>query len=98
MRKKAPELWKKSIDYLLGVGKVDSQRLLEHVPKQEAERMMSTLEKVRAEGIETGIEKGKIEAARAMLRKGYPLTDVIEITGLTEEQLEDAGINGKTAI
>ena len=32
LRKKAPELWKKSIDYLLGVGKVDSQRLLEHVP------------------------------------------------------------------
>ena len=93
MRKKAPELWKKSIDYLLGVGKVDSQRLLEHVPEQEAEHMMSTLEKVRVEGI----EKGKIEAAQAMLRKGYPLTDIIEITGLTEEQLADAGINGKTA-
>ena len=93
MRKKAPELWKKSIDYLLGVGKVDSQRLLEHVPEQEAEHMMSTLEKVRVEGI----KQGKVEDARAMLRKGYPLTDIIEITGLTEEQLKNAGINGKTA-
>ena len=66
------------------------------------------IKKGRLEGIETGIkkgikkgraegiEKGKLEAALAMLRKGYPLTDVIEITRLTKGQLEGAGINGKT--
>ena len=62
----------------------------------------------RAEGIETGIERGikkgraegraegKLENARTMLRKGYALTDIIEITGLTAKQLKNAGINGKT--
>ena len=51
----------------------------------------------RAEGIEKGIEKGRAEAARVMLRKGYPLTDIIEITGFTKKQLKDIGINGSTA-
>ena len=50
------------------------------------------IKKGRAEGIETG----KLENARTMIRKGYPLTDIIEITGLTAEQLKNAGINGKT--
>ena len=56
----------------------------------------------RAEGIETGIKKGraegKLENARTMLRKGYSLTDIIEITGLTAKQLKNAGINGKTTM
>ena len=60
------------------------------------------IKKGRAEGIETGIKKGraegKLEAARTMLRKGYALTDIIEITGLTAKQLKDAGINGKTTM
>ena len=49
---------------------------------------------IKEEGIEEGIEKGKLEAASVMAKKGYPLDDITEITGLTEEQLRDAGING----
>ena len=45
-------------------------------------------------GIEEGIEKGKLETARVMDKKGYPLDDIIEITGLTKEQLKKAGISG----
>ena len=71
------------------------------------------IKKGRAEGIETGIKKGietgiergikkgraegKIENARTMLRKGYSLADIIEITGLTAKQLKNAGINASTA-
>ena len=39
-----------------------------------------------------GIEKGKVEAALGMSEKGYPLNDIVEITGLTKEQLKNAGI------
>ena len=63
------------------------------LPKiEEAEK--KGIEKGRKEGIEKGkVEKG-IEDARAMDKKGYPLDDIIEITGLTKEQLKNAGING----
>ena len=68
------------------------------------------IKKGRAEGIETGIERGikkgraegstetNLRNARTMLRKGYALTDIIEITGLTAKQLKNAGINGKTTM
>ena len=39
-------------------------------------------------------EEGKLEDASVMAKKGYPLDDIIEITGLTKERLEKAGING----
>ena len=71
------------------------------LPKiEEAER--KGIKKGREEGIkkgrEEGIEKGKVEkgidAARVMDKKDYPLNDIVEITGLTKEQLKNAGING----
>ena len=52
------------------------------------------IEEAEKKGREKGIEKGKLEAARSMSEKGYPLDDIIEITGLTKEQLKNAGING----
>ena len=63
------------------------------LPKiEEAEK--KGIEKGRKEGIEKGkVEKG-IETASVMDKKGYPLNDIVEITGLTKEQLKNAGING----
>ncbi len=55
---------------------------------------MTIAEQLEKKGIEQGIEKGKIENARAMLAKGYSLTDIVEITALTEAQLKDAGLIG----
>ena len=51
----------------------------------------------RAEGLKEGIivgrEKGKTEAclanARKMKQKGYPVEDIAEITGLTEEEIAE---------
>ena len=39
-------------------------------------------------------EEGKLEDARVMEKEGYPLDDIIKITGLTKEQLAGSGING----
>ncbi len=44
----------------------------------------------KAEGKLEGKAEGKLEAARKMLEKGYPVDDVVEITGLTLEELKQA--------
>ncbi len=50
-----------------------------------AERLMKEgFEKGIEEGIEKGIEEAKKEDALKMLKKGYPIQDIIEITGLSE--------------
>lgn len=46
-----------------------------------------TLKKKFEDGKSEGIEQGKIETARAMLEKGYPVDDIIELTGLSPEDL-----------
>ena len=53
--------------------------------------MTQLLERGMKKGRAEGIETGKLEDTRAMLRKGYSPADIIEITGLTEEQLRNAG-------
>ena len=39
------------------------------------------------QGIEQGIKKERIKIARGMLEKRYPVADIVEISGLTEEQV-----------
>ena len=48
--------------------------------------------KGRAEGKAEGRAEGRIESARAMLQNDYSLQEVSEITGLSPEQLSDAGL------
>ena len=45
-----------------------------------------------AKGRAEGKAEGGIESARAMLQNDYPLQEVSEITGLSPEQLSDAGL------
>jgi hypothetical protein len=39
------------------------------------------------DGMECGMERGKLDDARAMLRKGYPIEDIIDITELSFEEI-----------
>jgi predicted transposase/invertase (TIGR01784 family) len=54
------------------------------------------IEKGRAEGIEKGreegIEKGKLETAKNMKAEGIAISVILKVTGLTDEQLKDAGV------
>ena len=45
-------------------------------------------EKGRAEGLAEGRAEEKLENARRMKSKGYPLDDIVDITGLTIEEIE----------
>ncbi len=39
-------------------------------------------------GVDDGIEKGIMKIAKSMLKKGMNVSDIIEITGLTKEEIE----------
>ena len=54
--------------------------------------MMPKIEEAERRGIEKGIEKGmekgKIDAARSMLVKGFSLSDISDITGLSVKEIK----------
>nr|WP_283783765.1 hypothetical protein [Leptospira weilii] len=67
--------------------------------EQYEELTMTTAERLISEGIQQGIEKGieqeKLETAGKMLQKGIDLKTILEITGLTEQDLRDSDILSK---
>ena len=40
------------------------------------------------EGIEQGIEKGKYEIVKAMLKKGLAMSDIVSVSGLSEDEIK----------
>ena len=46
------------------------------------------IELAKEEGIEQGAKENSIEIARNMLNKGISIDDIIELTGLTKEELD----------
>ncbi len=40
------------------------------------------------QGMQQGVQEGKQEDAKIMLQKGYPIDDIIEITGLSKEEIQ----------
>ena len=66
--------------YLEDGGSVTREKLEEHHRlKIEGEAF--------ADGIEQGIEQEKIETVKKMLEKNYSIQEIIDITGLTEEEI-----------
>ena len=43
---------------------------------------------IYAKGVDDGIEKGIMKIAKSMIKKGMNVSDIIEITGLTKEEIE----------
>ena len=57
-----------------------------------AEGELRGIEKGREEGRAEGLEKGKLETAINMKAEGIELSVIQKVTGLSDEQLKDAGI------
>ena len=49
--------------------------------------MAKGIEKGMAKGIEEGIEKTRLENAKKMLVKGFSVSDIADITGLSVEEI-----------
>jgi len=62
--------------------------LAEGMEKGLAEGMEKGLVKGMAEGLEKGMNKRSLEIARKMLANGMDVAMVMEITGLSESQLQ----------
>ncbi|AXI24179.1 hypothetical protein CE557_354 [Cardinium endosymbiont of Sogatella furcifera] len=68
-----------------------------HLPQEDQEDIMRTIaQKYRDEGIQIGQEKGKLEGekekaisiAKAMIVKGYPIEDIMLLTGLSHAHIQ----------
>ena len=77
---------KNSIDTAKREGKEEG--LAEGMEKGLAEGMEKGLVKGLAEGMEKGMNKRSLEIARKMLTNGMDAAMVMEITGLSESQLQ----------
>lgn len=77
---------KNSIDTAKREGKEEG--LAEGMEKGLAEGMEKGLVKGLAEGMEKGMNKRSLEIARKMLANGMDAATVMEITGLSESQLQ----------
>ena len=86
-----------SIEYLINLRDFDySKQMIEHFSSLEkegkvvyttiAERVYTA--KGREEGREEGLTKGKLEVAANLLKKGFPIDQVIEVTGLARAEIE----------
>ena len=80
------------------------EKCLNSISPEGGEITMTTAMKLREEGIQQGIQQGvqqgiqqgvqqgvqegKQEDAKIMLQKGYPIDDIIEITGLSKEEIQ----------
>ena len=71
-----------------GLAEGREKGLAEGMEKGLAEGMEKGLVKGLAEGMEKGMEKRSLEIARKMLANGMDAATVMEITGLSESQLQ----------
>ncbi|MBD9085710.1 hypothetical protein EGP64_03470 [bacterium] len=55
--------------------------------KVEQKVINTKIEGARREGIETGIQQEKIKIAKSMLLKNMRIEDIMDITGLTKDQI-----------
>ena len=68
-----------------------STELIEMGKSMEVTNMCTALERLKAEGVEQGIEQGMEKGVEktviSMLKKNYPISEICEITGKTEEEI-----------
>jgi len=69
-------------------GALDPESIAKIKALTEVKPMLAqVVDKIIEQGAEKGKEEGKIEDARRMVQKGYPIEDIMDITGLSEIML-----------
>lgn len=83
-----------SIEYLINLKDLDYYRqIAEHFEVLEKEgeivEYMTIVERVyEARGLEKGREAGKLEVARKLLKKGFSVDEVAEVTDLPRSEIQ----------
>jgi predicted transposase/invertase (TIGR01784 family) len=73
--------------YIMSATEIDKdyiEKCLNSISPEGGEITMTTAMKLREEGL----QEGKQEDAKIMLQKGYPIDDIVEITGLSKEEIQ----------
>ncbi len=88
-----PELIRKLLLYISGAKDIQPEVLFDRVeriaPEKGVEKgIRQGMQKGKTEGLRQGIKEKAYDAARRMLSKGYPMEDIAEITGLSEEDIQ----------
>ena len=52
------------------------------------EGLQEGIQKGRQEGLQEGVERGRFEMARKMIERGLPLDEIVQITGLPEDDIK----------
>ena len=65
-----------------------SEVIDKHFKEERRKGIREGIRKGRREGIQQGIQLARQEDALKMLKKGYPIEDVMEITGLSRQEIE----------
>lgn len=81
------------IKYLLSISdnltEKDLERIAGSISVEGSELVMTVAEQLRQEGEQKGIKEGlKITAKKAII-KGYSVEDIMDLTGLTEKEIEE---------
>jgi predicted transposase/invertase (TIGR01784 family) len=70
------------------IKKVEEEYKMEYVPLWERDARQEGWEEGVEIGVEKGVEKKAKETARKMLKKGFDIDIIIEITGLSKDEIE----------
>jgi predicted transposase/invertase (TIGR01784 family) len=84
------DLEEEMLDYIFR-SRLESRELVEEVIMGK-QKTMTLYERALEEGREEGEFRNKLDTARKMLMKGFSASEILEITGLSEEQLRENGI------
>ena len=91
------EILEKILYYLFSTREKDAKEFREEkIYRLEGlgEDYMTVIEEIKLEGKLEGERKGKLDAAEKMIAKGIALPDILEITGLSEDDLKERGLLG----
>ena len=86
--------------YVLSATKIPSLRFVEIVEKNVSRKggdiAMTTAEQLICQGKKEGKRDGKLEVARKMLAKGMAISEIVEITGLSVDEIQTGKISEDT--
>ncbi len=83
------DLEEEMLDYIFRSRTEDNDFLEEAIMGR---KVLTAYERALEEGREEGEFRNRLDTARKMLMKGFSASEILEITGLSEEQLRENGI------
>jgi predicted transposase/invertase (TIGR01784 family) len=76
-----------NVEKVIGGLKMSAQEVIDLKRDIVTARIDGMLCRAEKAGMEAGISEGKLETARNMLKKGFSIEDILEVTGLSRDDV-----------